>query len=316
MIDPRTGKVRWTHENVDKETRVLGDDRMIYLVTRDRVTRKILRVSDGQLVETGETGQYLENAIYQGESAFVAISSAEDTKLPGLTAGVSSLFSFHPQSKEFNWKLDFPRDSQFGLFSHHYLSVLGPKGQLSVIDLRNGKRSELEGIPRAELKDHQNFYLVADREQIYFAAHSPSHNSISVNIPSIPINGMLYTFNRQTGKRLWSQEINNQHLVLDQQNLLPVILLVSRDYKRRGNRSTSIIHLQAINKQTGESLLTWNAPIDSNIRDLNVDYGQKMIEILTYNARIRLYDADELAIRDQKRAAPQPPAEKQTTEKN
>ncbi|EDL58328.1 hypothetical protein PM8797T_17372 [Gimesia maris DSM 8797] len=316
MIDTRTGKVRWTHENVDKETRVLGDDRMIYLVTRDRVTRKILRVSDGQLVEIGETGQYLENAIYQGESAFVAISSAEDTKLPGLTAGVSSLFSFHPQSKEFNWKLDFPRDSQFGLFSHHYLSVLGPKGQLLVIDLRNGKRSELEGIPRAELKDHQNFYLVADREQIYFAAHSPSHNSISVNIPSIPINGMLYTFNRQTGKRLWSQEINNQHLVLDQQNLLPVILLVSRDYKRRGNRSTSIIHLQAINKRTGESLLTWNAPIDSNIRDLNVDYGQKMIEILTYNARIRLYDADELAIRDQKRAAPQPPAEKQTTEKN
>ncbi|MCA9006688.1 MAG: PQQ-binding-like beta-propeller repeat protein, partial [Planctomycetaceae bacterium] len=44
LIDTRTGKVRWTHENVDKETRVLGDDRMIYLVTRDRVTRKILRV--------------------------------------------------------------------------------------------------------------------------------------------------------------------------------------------------------------------------------------------------------------------------------
>ncbi len=316
LIDTRTGKVRWTHDNVDQETRVLGDDRMIYLVTRDRVTKKVLRVSDGQQVDIGKTRQYLENAIYQGESAFVAISSAEDTKLPGLTAGVSSIFSFHPQSSEFNWKLDFPRDSQFGLFSHHYLSVLSPKGQLSIIDLRTGKRSELEGIPRAELNNHQNFYLVADQNQIYFAAHSPSHNSISVNIPSIPINGMLYTFNRQTGKRLWNQEIDKQHLVLDQQNLLPVILLVSRDYKRMGNRSTSIIHLQAIDKQTGDSLLSWNAPIDSNIRDLNVDFGQKMVEILTYNARIRLYDDDELAIREQKQAAPLPPAEKQTTEKN
>ena len=316
LIDTRTGKVRWTHENVDKETRVLGDDRMIYLVTRDRSTKKILRVSDGQLVDIGKTGQYLENAIYQGESAFVAISSPEDAKLPGLTAGVSSLFSFHPQSKEFNWKLDFPRDSQFGLFSHHYLSALSPKGELSIVDLRTGKRSELENIPRAELKDRQNFYLVADHEHIYFAAHLPSHNSISVNIPSIPINGMLYTFNRQTGKRLWSQEIDKQHLVLDQQNLLPFILLVSRDYKRMGNRSTSIIHLQAVDKQSGDSLLAWQAPIDSNIRDLNVDYAEKMVEILTYNARIRLYDADELAIRDQQQAAPQPPAEQQATEKN
>ncbi len=115
-----------------------------------------------------------------------------------------------------------------------------------------------------------------------------------MNVPSIPINGMLYVFDRLTGKRLWNQPFQKQYLVLNPQNLLPVTLFVSREYKRVGNRSTSIIHLQAVDQQTGKNLLTWEAPIGSNIRTPIVDQRQKMIEILTNNARIRLYDADEL----------------------
>ncbi|MCA9018152.1 MAG: PQQ-binding-like beta-propeller repeat protein, partial [Planctomycetaceae bacterium] len=134
LIDTRTGKIRWTHENVDNETRVLGDDQMIYLVTRDRITRKILRVSDGQLVPTDQAGDAIHNAIYQGETAFVSISSPHDKKLPGQKAGQTAVYSFHPQSKEQNWNLEFPRDTQFGLFNQHYLSALTPPGELSIVD--------------------------------------------------------------------------------------------------------------------------------------------------------------------------------------
>ncbi len=321
LIDTRTGKVRWTHENVDQDTRVLGDDRMIYFVTRDRITKKILRVSDGQLVEPGNARDDLQNAIYQGDTGFVSISAPDEKKRPGQKSGQTSVYSFHPQSQEQNWSLDFPRNSQFGLFNHHFLSVLNTKGELSIVDLRTGKKSSLETLPQTELKQHKNFYLVSDGKYIYFVSHSQSSNDISVNVPSIPVNGMLYVFDRQTGKRLWNQEFQNQHLVLNEQNSLPVALLVARNHKRTGNRSTSIIHLQAVDQQTGKSLLNWEAPIESNIRSLDVDYRQKMIEILTFNVRIRLYDADELADRSIKptatgsKSAPKNPSQINPAEK-
>jgi len=152
LIDTRTGKVRWTHENVDKETRVLGDDHMIYLVTRDRVIKKILRVSDGQQLELGNRKDDLKNAIYQGDSAFVLIASQDSPKLPGQNKEQISVSSFDPQSKDQNWRLDFPDDSQFGLLDYHYLSVLNSQGEIFIVDLQTGKKSTLEPIPQAEIK--------------------------------------------------------------------------------------------------------------------------------------------------------------------
>ena len=43
LIDTRTGKIRWTCDNIDQETRILGDAHLIYLINRDRVTKKVLR---------------------------------------------------------------------------------------------------------------------------------------------------------------------------------------------------------------------------------------------------------------------------------
>ena len=322
LIDTRTGKVRWTHENVDKETRVLGDDQMIYLVNRDRVTKKILRVSDGQQLDLENTADVLKNAIYQGDSDFVSIKQLITSidpltgkKLP-VPKGEITLYSANPQAKEKNWSHSFSLLSQFGFFNNHYLSVLYPDGKIFVVDLQTGKKSALESIPQAELKKHKYFYLASDNKYMYFVTHTPSKNVISVNVPSIPVNGLLYVYDRQTGKRLWNQPFKEKYLVLSTQNQLPVTLLVSRKHKpidKLNKRPRSIIHLKAVDKQTGKSLLSWEAPVDSNIRALQVDYRQKMIEILTYSARIRLYDADELAIRSLKKtedAPPQNPIEK------
>ena len=322
LIDTRTGKVRWTHENVDEETRVLGDDHSIYLVTHEHVTKKILRASDGKQMHLGKFADDLKHAIYQRDSNFVSIKRLTTTidpktgiKLPVQKEEIS-LYSVNPHSNEKQWSHSFSIRSQFGIFHSHYLSILSPQGVIFIVDLQTGTKSTLESIPEAELKKHKRYYLASDNKYIYFVTHSSTSNVISLNVPSIPINGMLYVFDRSTGKRLWNQPFKERYLVLNTQNRLPVTLLVSRKRKRIDNRTTNIIHLKALDKQTGKGLLTWEAPIDTNILAIDVDYRQKMMEILTYNARIRLYDADELAIQSLKKtdtspkSLPQDPLEK------
>lgn len=315
LVDTRTGQIRWTHENVEQDTRVLGDDRHIYIVSRNREPRKILRVSDGHQVEPDENVQLLDHAIYQGDSSFVGITSPNDPKRPGQTAGQTSVFAFQPGSKDLIWNLDFPRDSRFGISSQHFLSVLNPGGELKIVDLRTGRVQTMETIPREELDSHKDFYVVVNDTHLYLVGHSQARNTISVSVPSVPVNGTLAVYLRQTGKLIWKQDFKKKHLVLDDQNLLPIILLVSRDYLRTGNRSTSIIHLEALDKQTGKNLLNWKAPMDSNIRNIRVDYQQKMIELLTYSARILLYDASELAL-NHKTAPDAPGKPEQATKPN
>lgn len=310
LVDTRTGKVRWTHENVDQDLRVLGDHRQIYLISRDRQTRKILRVSDGRPVDLDQSLRLLSNAIYQGDSAFVAITSPDEPKRPGQTRGQTSVFAFQPGTKQLDWNLDFPRDSRFGIFNQNFLAVLTPGGELKTIDLRSGAASSLETLPQEELKGHKDFYLVADDTHLYLSGHSQSRNSISVSAPSVPVNGTLYVFDRQSGKRAWKQEFEKMHMAFDEQTPLPVVLLVARDYQRKGARPQNMIHLMALDKQTGKKLFDWQAPTKSNIREINVDYQQKMMEILTYSARIRLYDADELALGHSAPKAAVKPAEK------
>lgn len=309
LIDTRTGKARWTHENVDKDTRVLGDDQMIYLVTRDRVTKKILRASDGKQMELGDINDKLKNAIYQGDSDFVSIKQ-QNRIIPSKTKPKAtvqiieiSLECMNPLLKEKKWNHTFPLYSKFGIFNSHYLSVLTPEGEISLVDLQTGKKMSLASISQAELKKHKNFYLVGDNQYLYFVTHSPVSNSntVSVSASSVPINGKLYTYDRQSGKRLWSQQFQQKSLILNPDNQLPVNLFVSRKYKRVDNKTTNMIYLKALDKQTGKILIDWEAPIHTNIIAFKVDHQQKMMEILTYKARIRLYDADELAIRNLKK---------------
>jgi len=296
LVDTRTGKVRWTRDNVDPDIRVLGDDRQIYLITGDRQPRKILRVTDGRPVEPDENAALLKYAIYQGDSAFVGITAPDETKRPGQTRGQTSVFAFQPGTPKLPWTLDFPRNTRFSIFNQHMLAVFTPGGELQTVDLRTGVASTLGTIPQEDLKKNHDLYLAADNSHYYFVTNAPVRNSISVSAPSVPVNGTLYVFDRQSGKQIWKQSFEKKHLVIDEQNPLPVVLLVSRDYQRTRNRPNNMIHLIVLDKPTGKELLDWQAPTDSNIRNINVDYQQKMLEIQTYSARIRLYDAAELAL--------------------
>lgn len=305
LVDTRTGQIRWTHENVDQDTRVLGDDRQIYLVSRNREVKKILRVSDGQERELPANIRLMSHAIYQGASNFVGIIPTGDIKHPIRDARLTSIFAFQPGVTHLPWTREFDRETKFAMCSQHFLAALTPAGELKIVDLRNGQVRDLGTINKDQLGKHDDLYVVADRARVYLVGNSQARNTISVSVPSVPTNGSLTVFDRQTGKQIWTEDFEKKHLVLDEQNLLPITLLVSRDYLRTGNRSTSIIHLKALDKQTGKTLLDWKAPLESNIRDIRVDYEQKMMEILMYNAKIHLYDADVLALGRTAPAAPE-----------
>ena len=131
-------------------------------------------VIDGQQLDPKNTDDYLKNAIYQSDSAFVSIHSGSNKLVTKQKSEQISLASFQTQTNKLTWSLGFPKDSLFGIFNHHYMSVLSSKGEIFIVDLRTGEKSTLESIPLAVLKKQRQFYLVSD-DQYIMLWHILSH---------------------------------------------------------------------------------------------------------------------------------------------
>lgn len=108
------------------------------------------------------------------------------------------------------------------------------------------------------------------------------------------VNGMIYAFDLDSGRKLWEQKVLNQQLVREQFTHSPVLLFSSRQYERQGNLTTWATSLVALDKVTGRELINTklSSQYSGGIQSLKLNLAERVIEFTSYNQRVRLVAKD------------------------
>jgi outer membrane protein assembly factor BamB/tetratricopeptide (TPR) repeat protein len=297
-IDPAGGEVRWTRSDVPANLEVFGDEDHLYLVEQHadggvRAVRAV-RTSDGTAVPIPDGVAACTHKIRSlGRTLLVSEKgSAEEVRL--------RLYDTHT-GKDL-WEQTFPaRSLVLDSPAPELLAVVAPDGAVTVVDLKERREVLKLNVEPKHLEKVQKGTLLRDRTQIYLAFQGPNDGAANtvgdfnpnvVNLPVVPVNGMLYAFDRATGELRWHSRVAAQMIVLERFEDLPVLLFTAQVMRTLPpGLNLPVMTLRSIDKHTGK--VRFNREY-TNVMDgfhtLRVDARTGAIDLIGSSIRLRHVD--------------------------
>ena len=88
---------------------------------------------------------------------------------------------------------------------------------------------------------------------------------------------------------MWTESVEDQNLVTDQLQHLPVLVLTSQRAEREEDVTSQKVFVEVRDKQSGAVLLEDSRYITGgNVREMVVDTAQRIIDLNTFRDRLRL----------------------------
>ncbi len=252
-VEPASGDVLWTRKNVPLGCELFGDDEVLIAAPPEGGEALVLRLLDGELLG--------KRAVPPMENRMRTLGRLLLTWQPEDGKQVVKL------SDLWNEKVLWTRNVTFGakgaLAGEDALGIFEPGGKVgkfSLIRISDGKvlvdQEKLE--PENSLL---GIYLLASPDAYILVTNgSPTNIPQNESIQAAPgglynqlINGRLYGFDRQTGKRLWGPvRIDQQGLVLNQPGQLPILTFARHIHHSANNgQSDARTSLLVIDKRWG-----------------------------------------------------------------
>jgi outer membrane protein assembly factor BamB len=306
-VDPLTGRPLWTRSDVATRSQVFGDGQYVFLADFDaggNVTgTRALRAHDGVAVDLAKFAEpFKHKGRVLGRHLFWVEQEAAN-----LVAHIYDLTA----AKDI-WKKSFPPGSKIVQSEEPVLAAIAdPEGTVTLVDLAAARETLQVKMAPEDVKNATAIHLVADRDLLYLAVHEPPDGQKVAGGPwpnathmrAVPVNGMLYVYDRATGKLRWDSDgkIDHQLLLLEQFNDLPVVILTAQYQKANaqgGNPANRWMGILAFDKQTGKAVLDKEEPTNGiQFFQLAADIERKSIELVSVELKFRLVQEGEASTR-------------------
>jgi hypothetical protein len=278
-VDPLSGRILWVRTDIGSRSKIFGDGELVYVVEMDEnnvpsMTRA-LRASDGASVKVPD---------------FATLYAKPTTRLIGhnlllqetLPTGGVSVRHYEVRTGKDLWAETFPAGSFVTRTEDPYLvPVLNPgDGKLRVFDLKTKQELLSAAVNPADLVAAHGVTVLSDGTYFVLAVNGPpdpqsggmqSAMLPNIGIHSVPLNGMLYCFEPATGKKRYSR-IENQMIIVDYFQDLPIIMMASHHNKRIGNTNLNVVAVKTIEKATWK--LKFDKDSDNSDNKASLPQGQ------------------------------------------
>lgn len=305
-IDPVTGRELWVRTDVGSRSQIFGDDQHIYVVgigeQGNANGTRVFRAHDGVSVKSRDFSDAFNNRVrIVGRNIVVKQVDAK---------GAPTLRIYDALQGKDVWKESFPVGS-------HVLDTEDPDlagavdatGAVRVVNVRT-----LKDVLNTKLDDPKHVSntlsvgLLADPNFLFLAVNqNPDPNvvapwggglqsnfMIGSGLRSMPVNGMVYAFNRQTGKRLWFNPVENQHVLLSEMEDMPALIFSARFQKLIGGgvgrTNIQAFHAQAIAKHNGKMWYKNDiVPMNMPFHAATVDHRTGTMELIGSMLKVTMY---------------------------
>jgi hypothetical protein len=306
VVEPETGKVRWSRDDLPRAATVVGTDSTVYILPREGSRRMALRAIDGEPAPIGQAGKWLPHAVAAvGDRLLTVVAEEPPFRLFNLPIGRRSVVSLRdPLTGEAAWTRSFPADTLFDLSPDGRLCALTSEGVLSSLDPASGEPLAIGHVPAEVLRGRSEVYLLADSKANYIVVNSGRGPSFfAADMPAIPVGGHIFAFRRDGGELLWRREVSNHRLLTQEFEHMPVILFTESERTDKAGQGLWKVNLLALDKRTGEPALdepyyTTSTPF---FRGLAVQPERRSIELTAYHTRLRL---QAVPVQPEQQAAP------------
>lgn len=259
-LDLLRGEVLWSRMDQTFAVEQFADAEHLFLVSTTGIGTRALRLRDGVSVPTADfTDAYNARLSTQGGQLLVYEPDPQ---------GNGQVLRLHDvRAGKDVWKKAFPANS-FPLRSitPRLTGAIAPDGKAVILDTATGKELLRVSVEAVYLEKVQQVSLLADSSQLYLAIHGPLDAAGGVNSeaeanfhgsrPNAPVNGMLYAFDRETGRLNWRNRTSNQLIILDRFEDLPVVLCSAWYQKVTGPGGETLLYVgtRSYDKKTGKLL--------------------------------------------------------------
>jgi outer membrane protein assembly factor BamB len=285
-LDPLTGKTLWTREGIRAGTELFGDERLIYAVPAEGARAQVFDATDGSIL--GERTLPPASKRLETLGAHVIAWKTKDER--------QVLSRFDPWTGKDLWSRDFEDTAQVALIEYDEAAVLEISGKLSIVSLADGKlRFESPTEPEPNVRQ---VHVIRSRGQYVVIANQPPDMAgwQQVTPQTIPVQGRVYGFDRQTGTRLWSTEVYRQGIDLNQPAELPVLTFVCHFQLQRNNLPglRTFFGLTCLDKRNGRIVFD-NREFDEQLLyvDYSADHDLKQVDLRLFRSIMRLNFTDK-----------------------
>jgi len=287
-VDPLSGKVLWMRDDCARLSDLFGDEELLLVSPPQSNEAVVLSVLDGRVLESRPVPPLKERLSTVGRCVVTWQAGAENARLAMVD----------PWTGKTLWQRRFDPKAQPWLVDAGEAAVLDPQGRLAVVALSSGSdvlRCQVDPLPALEgiavLRSSSDYVLVAN-----LVDKSSALAEVQLAAGEIAVGGRVYGLDRGTGKRLWSINLSDQGLRLDQPADLPVLTFVGSGQKMVGDDAHGYSHLLCLDRRSGRVLHTRktsdNVPTFYSIRS---DPQKGRLEIETYLATIKFTFTEEPA---------------------
>jgi outer membrane protein assembly factor BamB/tetratricopeptide (TPR) repeat protein len=291
-LDPARGEELWVRGDVAADADSFGDGRDIFLVERGACATRAVRARDGLPVA--------------GVPAFGAVHAHKVAAPAGRLLAVETddvlvLRLYDLRTGKVLWKTTGPKGAVMVQSADPSLAGwVGRDGQVVVFEARTGRRVLWTKIDPAHVAGVNEVRLLGDAKHLYLTFNSePGPNggggevfSCLTGLTSVPVNGMVYAFDRATGDVCWFNRVSSQMLLTEQFERLPILLFADGVNRQVGGTTVPTLQVLSIDKETGKRLLGYTVPNAATVfHTLRVDLPRKTIDLVGLNLRVRHVEA-------------------------
>lgn len=299
--DNARGTVLWTRNGMSPRTHIVGDREHVFSfdVNADGAMSivRCFRAADGVEIPL---------------PASIGLTNYKRVKFMGRlvlanddTPGKKSVRLYDLLSGKDVWKRDLPKDSWIVTpFVDGVTGYVNNDGEFVVISTVDGKdvfKGKLDSPRRDKHLEKLNDVFLFGDESRYFVMlnKQPAQRPINYNfifsqsISSQKVNGVMYAFNKSTGKMLWhtlDEVLEDQQIILNHFGTLPIILAAAHQQKQnpQGFVEQQTARVIAIDKETGAFRYAKSSNYQGQYHSLTIDPKTGIVELQnTANYRVR-----------------------------
>jgi outer membrane protein assembly factor BamB len=287
--DPLTGETLWKLRNIPHGSGILVDENVVTVLSQSSTEAILLRAVDGE--EIGRrtlppgnerllvTGRYVVSRKQQGNQ--------------------QSLRVFDFSEEKTVWRKEFAERALITLIKNEELAVLEPNGTFHILKIADGTtllQSEVQRNNRIS-----QIFVRRSPERYFLMTREIDPKPFEFNIqglrPGNPlVNGYVYGFDRNTGKKIWVTKIEHQAFEHSQSDHLPVLIFCSNAYPttRRGGFSRGLkFNINILDSRNGRMIYENRMSEPSGSFRLQEDPDEKTIKITFPRSEISLATTDK-----------------------